>query len=394
MTGLALTSPAVADAPARAAVRRLTLTAFRGYRAARIESDGRPVVLTGPNGAGKTNLLEALSYLGPGRGLRGARLKEVDCRAGGGPWAVAAEIETLRGTIAIGTGRAPVGETEDGRDRRVVKIDGQAAGPASLADCCQMIWVAPDMDRLFLDGASGRRRFLDRLVYGTDPGHAARVAAYDHALRERSRLLRAGERDDSWLGALEATMAEHGVAIAAARREAVARLDAALRTHDGPFPRAGLRLSGLAETLLDTASALETEDALKAAFRESRPRDAEAGGAADGPHRSDLLVIHAAKDMPAAQCSTGEQKALLMTIVLAHARLVSLDRHETPILLLDEVAAHLDDTRRRALFEEILRLGAQAWLTGTDAALFAPLGDNAQAFAVADAVLAPARLEG
>jgi DNA replication and repair protein RecF len=382
--------PVRAEAPARLAVGRLTLSQFRCYEAARIETDPRPVVLTGPNGAGKTNLLEALSFLAPGRGLRRARLGDVDRRAPSGAtlglWAVAAELDGLTGRLSVGTGR------EDAAERRTVKIDGRKArGAAALAGHVAMVWLTPQMDRLFLEGPGARRRFLDRLVYGFDPDHAGRVAAYDHALRERTRLLREGPADAAWLAALEDTMARHGIAIAAARADAVARIDEALAGASGPFPRARLGLQGALESWLGQGPALAAEDRLRAGLAASRRQDSETGGAALGPHRSDLAVRHAGNGMAAELCSTGEQKALLIAILLAHARLQAAQRGAAPIMLLDEVAAHLDELRRRALFAEILGLGAQAWLTGTDPALFAGLGEAAQFFAVRDARIAPER---
>jgi DNA replication and repair protein RecF len=369
-------------------VRRLVLTDFRNYRSARLDLDAGPVVLTGPNGAGKTNLLEAISFLSPGRGLRNARLGEIDRRdgtaePGGSPWAVAATIETHRGSVRIGTGRE---SAED--ERRVVRIDGEPArGQAALAECLGVLWLTPQMDRLFLEGPGGRRRFLDRLVLGLDPAHAGRVARYEHAMRERSRLLRDGRADPAWLAALEEVMSEQGVAVAAARREAVERLDKVCAEADGPFPRARLTLDGTVEAWLGAMPALAVEVKLKAALRENRPADAASGGAGLGPHRSDLGVTHAEKGVPAEQASTGEQKALLISIVLAQAALQREIRGEPPILLLDEVAAHLDSGRRDALFERLAGLESQAWLTGTEANLFAPLRPTARFVSVADGAL-------
>jgi DNA replication and repair protein RecF len=370
------------------AVTRLTLSDFRCYDAARIEVDGRPVVLTGPNGAGKTNLLEALSFLAPGRGLRRARLAEADRRAPSGEtlgrWAVAAELEGLQGPVALGTGREAEGE------RRIVRIDGKTQrGASSLAAHVAMVWLTPQMDGLFRDGAGARRRFLDRLVYGFDPEHAGRVAAYDHSMRERARLLRDRSGDGAWLAALEDAMARHGVAIAAARLETVRRLDAALAERAGPFPGARLALAGAVEAWLAEGPALAVEDRLRDGLAAARRLDAESGGAALGPHRSDLAVRHAATQREAALASTGEQKALLIAILLAHARLQAASRGLAPIMLLDEIAAHLDAQRRRALFDELLALGAQAWLTGTDHALFAELGPAAQFFTIRDARIEP-----
>ena len=382
---------------------RLRLSDFRSYAAAELETDGRPVVLTGANGAGKTNLLEAISYLVPGRGLRGARLSEVDRQRpeadagvaapgeGGvgvsGAWAVSAEVMTPEGPRQLGTGRDPAAT---GRERRLVKVDGSlVSSQQALGDVLGAVWLTPQMDRLFLEGAPGRRRFLDRLVLTFDPAHAGRITAYEHALRERARILRGdrGPADPAWLAALEETMAERGVAVAAARRDLVGRLAAACAEAEGAFPRAGLGLAGDVEAWLAAAPALEAEDRFKAALAASRRQDAETGGAALGPHRSDLAVRHLARRMPAAQCSTGEQKALLISIILAHARLVTLERGQAPLLLLDEIVAHLDAQRRAALFAALLSLGAQAWMTGTDSSLFADFGAAALFVTVRDSRL-------
>ena len=365
-------------------------------------------MLTGPNGAGKTNLLEAISYLAPGRGLLGARLHEVDRRGGNSTWAVAATVLTPEGTVDIGTGRGGEGSrdgAEDGAgaggsapasvstparraDRRVVRINGAPArGPSALSELVSVLWLTPPMDRLFTDGARARRRFLDRLVFGIDPAHAGRLAAFDRALGERARLLRNGVRDAAWLSALERTMAERGVAISAARREAAARVSRISAQGVGPFPAAALRVEGMVEDWLDQGPALAAEERWQDALAAARPRDAETGGAGVGP--SDLAVHHAARDMPAKLCSTGEQKALLISIVLANARLQAELGGVAPLLLLDEVAAHLDESHRHALFEDIRALGAQAWLTGTDMALFADLGGQSQFFRVVDAAVTP-----
>ncbi|MHA1113510.1 MAG: DNA replication/repair protein RecF, partial [Alphaproteobacteria bacterium] len=346
-------SPVSTAAAPALAVRRLTLTDFRGYAGLRLETDASCVVLTGANGAGKTNLLEALSMLAPGRGLRGARLAEMDrvgadgaaggCWASAGSWAVAATVTTPTGPVEIGTGREPA-TPEGRRERRIVRIDGAPVrGQAALARALGVVWLTPDMDRLFRSAAVGRRRFVDRLVAAFDPDHVGRLAAYSHNLRERARLLRDGGADKSWLAALEEGMARHGIATAAARRAMVARLDQTCGIGIGPFPAAALALDGAVESWLDEGPALSAEDRLRAALADSRARDAETGGAAIGPHRSDLRVTHLTRGLPAAQCSTGEQKALLIALVLAHARLEALDRGAAPLLLLDEIAAHLDE---------------------------------------------------
>jgi DNA replication and repair protein RecF len=375
----------------RAGVTRLALTDFRNYRLARLDLAADPVVLTGPNGAGKTNLLEAVSFLSPGRGLRNARIGDVERRADGSEtpaWAVAATVETRRGAVRIGTGRDPAGG-----ERRTVRIDGATVrGHAALGEVVGVTWLTPQMDRLFIEGPSARRRFLDRLVFGLDPAHAARVGAYEHAMRERSRLLRDGAEpgknpDPAWLDALEETIAAHGVAVAAGRRDAVERLDEACLAAAGPFPRARLALVGTVETWLDELPALAAEERFKAALKDARGADAVAGGAMVGPHRSDLAVTHAESGIQAEAMSTGEQKALLISIVLAHAQLQRRTRGEPPLLLLDEVAAHLDALRREALFGALLGLEAQVWLTGTDSALFAPLRTAARFLSVCDGIL-------
>lgn len=380
-----------------AAIRRLDLTDFRNYRSLRLEVDPAPVVLTGVNGAGKTNLLEALSFLAPGRGLRRAalgdvaRTREGDVAPG---WAVAARVDSRNGQIALGSGvESPVADAQ--RSRRVVRIDGAPArGQAALAEHLSIVWLTPEMDRLFQDGSSGRRRFIDRMVFGFDPEHANRLASYEQAVRGRQRLLRDNAGDGAWLSVLEETIASSGVALAAARGEAVARLDAALRSSDAaaglPFPRAGLELIGEVDAWLAEGPALAAEDRLRAALAGARRRDGSAGRTEHGPHRSDLRVSHIDKNMPAARCSTGEQKALLIAIVLAHAHLLTLDRGAAPVLLLDEVAAHLDEGRRAALAARILDLGAQAWLTGTDDSLFESFRGAAQFLQVADALVSPA----
>jgi DNA replication and repair protein RecF len=388
---------AEAAAPALA-VRRIVLTDFRCYRRAELTAPAAPVVLYGANGAGKTNLLEAISFLAPGRGLRRARMAEIERRrAEGEPagpgWAIFATLDTPEGERGIGTGRDPAGRgpdraPDDDSDRRVVRIDGAAAkGQSALAELVTLLWLTPEMDRLFDGGRSERRRFLDRIVLGFVPDHARNLAGYEQAMRERNRLLKEGRFDEAWLGALEQGMAEAGVAVAAARRQVVGRLAIAAEAALGPFPIPDLALAGDTEAELADGPALAAEDALRRRLAESRRADAEAGRALAGPHRSDLVVQHRAKAMPAALCSTGEQKALLVALILAAARLLKLQRGAAPLLLLDEIAAHLDAERRAALFDEIEALGAQAWMTGTDAELFAALGGRAAFVNVADGSL-------
>jgi DNA replication and repair protein RecF len=382
----------LAGPPAAVAVVRVSLSNFRCYGDLRLEPGREPVVLTGPNGAGKTNLLEALSFLAPGRGLRRAKLGEVDRRAGAlstGPWAVATVVETPAGPVEIGTGREGRLAEDSGRtEKRIVKIDGNVQrGQVALGAQLAVIWMIPEMDRLFDDGPSPRRRFLDRLVVVFDPEHAGRIAAYEHALSERARLLAEKSGDAAWLDALEDTMARHGIAVAAARGHTAQRLHRAAAQGIGPFPSARIAVTGEVDRWLAEMPALAAEDRLRDRLAASRGADAETGGASAGPHRSDLDVRFAAKDMPARQCSTGEQKALLISMLLAQARELKAERGAPPLLLLDEVVAHLDAARRGALFDEIAALQAQAWLTGTDDELFTGLRGRARFFRVADATV-------
>ncbi|MHB1204471.1 MAG: DNA replication/repair protein RecF [Rhodospirillaceae bacterium] len=374
----------MAPAPAalgQVGVTRLTLTDFRSYGHLRLDTDLRPVVVCGRNGAGKTNLLEALSFLAPGRGLRGARLSDVGRNASlqDAPvsWGVAAGLSTPHGPVDLGTGLAA-----GGGERRTVRINGQPAkGAGALASHLGLIWLTPAMDRLFLEGPAGRRKFLDRLVISFDADHAGRIAAYDHAYRQRLRLLKTGGGDAAWFAALEDTMARHGVALAAGRCDLVGRLSRELAGgRSGAFPAATLALVGAVDTWLQEMPAVDAEDAVRRSLWDERRGIAGAGA---GPHRSDLGVAmvapgHASHGQPAALCSTGEQKALLIAILFAAARLQRAKRGHAPVLLLDEIAAHLDSDRRAALFGEILALGAQAWMTGTDMAVFGALGDSAQ----------------
>jgi DNA replication and repair protein RecF len=372
------------------AVTRLMLTDFRGYARARLALEAGPVVLYGANGAGKTNLLEALSFLAPGRGMRRAKLSEIDRRGGvDRPWALAASVTTPDDSIEIGTGRD---DSSESGERRHLRIDGvPAKSQQSLSERLSLAWLTPQMDRIFLEGASARRRFLDRLVCGFDPVHWSRLSAYEKALRHRARLLRdsGSAADAAWLAVLEDSMAQNGVALAAARIETVAWLDAACRESSGVFPRAGLRLTGVVEEALGSMPALACEDWFRRLLAGARGLDAESGVTQHGPHRADLAVTHLDTGGEAGSCSTGEQKALLIAILLAHARLVAGLRGAVPLLLLDEVTAHLDAERRSGLFAAILDLGAQAWLAGTDAALFQELRGSAQFFSVAAASITP-----
>ncbi len=390
MTASEIAPPVAATWPTPLAVRWLRLDEFRSYAGLTVEIAEGPVVLTGPNGAGKTNLLEALSFLSPGRGLRQAKLGEVARWQGSGAWAVAAHLQTAEGLREVGTGLVPAGDG-DGRERRAVRIDGAAAsGAAELAAVSGLLWLTPAMDRLFIEAPSGRRRFLDRLVFGLDPEHARRVSGYEKAMRERSRLLKEGRADPAWLAVIEDRMAKSGTAIASARRHVAARLSAVSTASEDPFPKAGISVAGLLEEWLDDAPEAMVEARFRARLGDSRARDAQAGGALEGPHRADLAVRHWASGAPAEQCSTGEQKALLIAIVLANAKLQAAERGAVPILLLDEIAAHLDADRRASLFDRVIELGAQAWITGTDPDLFGELRHRAQFFAIGEGQISEA----
>jgi DNA replication and repair protein RecF len=357
----------------------LLLADFRSYERATLDMAGRSVFLVGPNGAGKTNLLEAISFFSPGRGLRGAALAQVGRRmpgeARGRPWAVSALLGVGDEEIRLGSGV----EQADS-PRRLVRIDGEAAPPGRLSDHVRPLWLTPAQDRLFLDGAAERRRFFDRLVFAAQPDHAAHVGAYERALRERMRLLADGDADDAWLVALEARMGHFGALTARARADTVGALQAEIEARgERPFPRARLEVSGEWMSLAASGAALETVAArLGTALAAGRASDAAAGRTLIGPHRGDLIVRHAEKDRPADECSTGEQKALILSLVLAQAaRLSRAKDAPNPILLLDEVAAHLDLVRRAALFDEIEALALQAFLSGTDESLFASLKGRA-----------------
>ena len=347
------------------AITDLALSHFRSHVAARLGFDGRPVVLVGPNGVGKTNVLEAVSLLSPGRGLRRAGAEELARRPGDLGWKVAADVRGLEAAHEVETFADPAG-------LRQVRIDGKAATQAALGRVLRIVWLVPAMDRLWLDGAEGRRRFLDRMTLSFLPDHAEASLTYEKAMRERNRLLRDRVTDPGWYAALEARMAEAGAEVVANRDAALARLLAAQDGADSAFPRADLAIT--AADWDDLASALAA----------GRKRDMAAGRSLTGPHRADLFATYAEKAMPAALCSTGEQKALLISLILANARALARDLGAAPILLLDEVAAHLDEARRAALYDEIEALGAQALMTGTDASLFAALGARAQTFGVTE----------
>ncbi|MGE0503322.1 MAG: DNA replication/repair protein RecF [Rhizobiaceae bacterium] len=359
-------------------ISRLTLTDFRNYASLTLALKPGCVVLHGENGAGKTNLLEAISFLSPGRGLRRANYAEVAREGGAGGFAVHARIEGQFGETEIGTGTASSGDEEN---LRKVRINGAAARSAEdMLDWLRVTWLTPAMDALFTGPAGDRRRFLDRLVLAVDPGHGARVLDYEKAMRGRNRLLAEDSRDGAWFDAIEAQMAETGTAIAAARAETVRLLTSMIARlpDDGPFPRSVIALEGEADTLVAGLPSVDAEEAVRARLARGRNRDRAAGRTLDGPHRSDLVVRHGPKDMPAELCSTGEQKALLIGIVVSHARLCGEMAGSVPILLLDEVAAHLDPGRRAALFAILENLDCQAFMTGTERGLFSALEGRAQ----------------
>jgi len=365
-------------------ILRLTLTHFRNYRAASLVTRGDVVILAGPNGAGKTNCIEAISFLSPGRGLRRATLEDVADNQGDGSWAVSAEVEGALGLATLGTGiDAPAADAPS--TSRRCRIDREpVASATAFGDHLRMVWLTPAMDGLFLGPASERRRFFDRLVLAIDSEHSARVSALDRSLRSRNRLLEVRNYDDHWCDAIERETAELAVAVAAMRGQTAARLGAMLRARGqaSPFPSAEIALDGWMENALMSEPATAVEDRYREILRQGRPRDAIAGRTLDGPHLTDLQVIYAPKNMPARDASTGEQKALLIGLVLAHAGLVAEMTGITPLLLLDEVVAHLDPRRRAALFDELSTLGAQVWMTGADPAAFADVGPSGEIFGV------------
>jgi DNA replication and repair protein RecF len=373
-------------------LEQLKLTHFRNYSSLALNLDQRHVVLTGENGAGKTNLLEAVSFLSPGRGLRRTSYDRVSQALGAddpqaGTWTVFAAMQGAEGPVNIGTGLAanPTGVDT----QRKVHLNGASAKSAeSLLEHSRIVWLTPSMDGLFTGPASDRRRFLDRMVLAIDPTHGRRVSNFEKAMRGRNKLLESDGANNSWMDGIEAQLAETGVAIAFARRELVALLQSIIAKttaqSDDLFPNADITLDGTLEDLIREGAAADLEDSYRALLCRNRPRDRAAGRTLEGPHRSNLLVRHGPKNMEAALCSTGEQKALLLGLILAHAQLVGDISGMAPILLLDEVAAHLDESRRAGLFDAIDRLGCQAWMTGTDAPMFAALGERAQFFTVAD----------
>lgn len=368
--------------PHKVSLSRLKLTDFRNYATAGLELDGRHVVLTGDNGAGKTNLMEAVSFLSPGRGLRRATYGDVTRVGAHGGFSIFAALDGMEGEVEIGTG---VDTTDESTSRRL-RINGTPAKTADeLTDHLRLLWLTPSMDGLFTGGSSERRRFLDRLVLSLDPAHGRRASDFERAMRSRNKLLDERRFDPSWLSGIEEQMATLGIAMAMARREMLGLLVRLIEEtrETSPFPSASLDLAGFMDGQFDRP-AVDLEDEYAAQLAESRYRDAAAGRTLEGPHRADLLVRHRDKRMDAARCSTGEQKALLVGLIMAHARLVANLTDQAPILLLDEIAAHLDESRRAALFDLIDALGGQAFMTGTDRSMFAALGNRAQFFTVAD----------
>jgi DNA replication and repair protein RecF len=349
----------------------LTLSHFRSHKTARIAVDQRPVAILGPNGAGKTNILEAVSLLSPGRGLRRASAEDMTRRPEALGWKLTGLVQSFGQVHEVDTW------SEAGAARQV-RIDEKVGTQVALGSLARILWLVPAMDRLWIEGADGRRRFLDRLTLSFIPDHADASLSYEKAMRERNRLLKDQVRDTAWYGALEARMASAGHLIHQNRMAALALLQAAQDRAETSFPVAAL-------DLVQTEGAMpETELELRDALSESRLRDLAVGRTLVGPHRADLQGVYTAKDVPARDCSTGEQKALLVSLILANARALSAQVGEPPILLLDEVAAHLDMNRRAALYDEICALGAQAWMTGTEASLFAELGSRAQFLNVAE----------
>lgn len=367
-----------------AAILSLALSHFRSHKSLRLMVGARPIGLYGPNGAGKTNILEAVSLLSPGRGLRRAAAEELVRRPENIGWRIAAEISTGDTLHDVATAVTSPGAG------RSVEIDGKAARQSALADIAPMVWLTPAMDRLWTEGAAERRRFIDRATLSFEPGHAIRTLAYEKSMRERNRLLKDGGADPRWLSALETQMAKAGAGLARARAEAVARLSAAQADAETAFPRAGVSLDGPSEQFFADLIADQNdprmgeedcEQSLIRAFADGRRNDEFAGRTLNGPHRTDLTVRFIAKGVEAKVCSTGEQKALLISLVLANARALGADG-AAPVLLLDEIAAHLDKSRRAALFDEICAIGAQVWMTAAGAEFFAELGDRGDIIAV------------
>lgn len=375
-------------------ISKLRLTNFRNYAHMSLQITPEPVVLMGANGAGKTNILEAISLLAPGRGIRRAQLTDIDRLPPAGesnplplPWAVNAQVEQYGLQTEIGTGR-DADAALNGVERRLVRIDGTNVSQNSLLDALNVVWLTPQLDQIFQEGQSARRKFFDRLVYGFESGHASHVSSYEQAMRERNQLLQDRRSDAAWFAALEQKMAEHAVVVAANRLHILERLNAVIAQSQRDFPKAKLELRGTVENLLLAgATSLEAEERFRNQLATKRIEDGYTGRTGEGIHRSEFFVYHCGKGMEAAFCSTGEQKAMLLSIILAVARARSLWGAGAPILLLDEVVAHLDLRRRSELVDELLNIGGQTWLTGTDAETFAHLAGKAQFFTVSNATV-------
>jgi DNA replication and repair protein RecF len=362
-------------------ISRLSLNNFRNYSNLNINLNAEPVILTGNNGSGKTNILEAISFLSPGRGLRKIKLDEADRISDGARsnWSISAIINHGYEETRIGTGR------DNSDNKRIIKIDGEVLkNQAELASMFSVMWLTPQMDGLFIGSSSDRRKFLDRLVYNFDPEHASRIYSYEYTMRERAKLLQQNG-DANWLGVLENKLAERAISIAAARIDTIETIQAAIMQSTTAFPKAIIGVAGATEELLSGNSALAAEEILRRQFFDSRAYDYATGRTSCGTHRSDFVVTHFDKNMPAESCSTGEQKALLLSIILAEARAKAAWKNSVPVLLLDEVIAHLDEKRRASLFNELLEMKTQVWLTGTDSELFGELQGRAQFFAVSEA---------
>lgn len=363
-------------------ISKLSLTQFRNYDSLTLQTEEKPIVLTGKNGAGKTNILEAISFLSPGRGLRSVKLQNVDRINEAGEnycWAVSATIQNNHNSTQIGTGRDPL---KNERGKRIIRIDGTPIkNQAELAESLSVMWLTPQMDGLFIGAASDRRKFLDRLVYNFDPEHASRVYSYEYSMRERIKLLQ-NNGDNAWLNVLETKMAERAIAIAIARKEAVEVIQSFIHKTQSPFPKALIAIEGEVENMIIDKPALMSEQEYARRLYNIRSQDAITGRTGFGIHKSDMQVIHAEKHMHAASCSTGEQKAMLLSIIMAEARAKAHYKQTLPILLLDEVVAHLDEHRREYLFEEFISLGTQVWMTGTDTTLFSPLKNKASFYTV------------
>ena len=375
-------------------LKNLTLTNFRSYPYLTLDFESKFVVFNGPNGAGKTNILEAISFLNPGRGLRRAKLSELSTHVEkqselpysfNNAWTISAKIDLPFGECQIGTALMGTSQNDQENERRIVRVDGRDLNSqAELEKILSIIWITPSMDKLLSEGPAQRRRLLDKFTSSLDSDHSKRLYRYDYALRERSKLLRDGKKDASWLGTLEETLALEGVSITVARQDLVEVLMASQNVQESSFPKAFLSLEGEIEDLLKTYSALDTEELLKQKLKQARIKDSEMGGASIGSHLSDMKVSFSEKELKLDFCSTGEQKALLISMILAHVRVHSLRRKESPLLLLDEGVVHLDLGRRRAFFEELKDLNPQVFFTGTEISAFQDLKRYAQFFDVDD----------